>query len=113
VPPTAERVLPEHLREDRAADPDFDLMMTALETLPEESHQRILAKFVVTARRCEVSRDYGPLRHLTESLFATAALHADPEYRRAVEEARTTAAADERLADPADFLEYLNKRPRS
>lgn len=86
--PVEPQVLPPHLREDNAGTSDFDLLMVALESLPAATHQRILANFVITSRRCEITRDYGPLRHLTESLFATAALHADGDYRAAVDRAR-------------------------
>lgn len=102
--PVEQQVLPSHLRPEHTHASEFELMMAALATLPLETHQSILANFVVTSRRCEVTRDYGPLRHLTESLFATAALHADGDYRAALVRAQELDAQDAgELIDVEEF----------
>lgn len=88
-----EQLLPEHLAPCDEQPDEHKILMAALSELPDETHQRILADFMVTARRCRETQDYAPLDHLTTSVYATALLRRNPEYLDAVEMADEAEAA--------------------
>lgn len=55
-----QRLLPEHLRTEPGPPEDREVLTAALSMLPPEEHQRILTDMILTARRCDITRDYGP-----------------------------------------------------
>ncbi len=109
--PPVRHLLPDDVQQPGERDPaDRNLLNHALAMLPQEEHQRILTDYVLTARRCDVTRDYAPLRRLNDSLFMTARLHASEEYRAAVQKALAEPVG--RPMDGQEFLELLRaQRP--
>ena len=104
-------MLSEHLQHGHEPTEDRDLLSAALSRLPVAEHQRILTEFILTACSCEITRDYGSLRHLTDSLFVTAHLHLSREYSEALELAQSTDATQ--VTDLRDYLdEKLAKKRR-
>lgn len=106
--PAASQLLPEHMQPGTEQSEDRDVLAAALSVLPPDEHQRILTDFVLTARRCDITRDYEPLRHLSDSLFVTARLHTSEEYRGAIDAARRSEMAQ--VIDATDFLERLRNK---
>ncbi len=97
-----QHLLPEDLQPACEGSPDRELLANALALLPHDQHQRILTEFVLTARRCDITRDYGPLRRLNDSLFVTARLHASEEYRLALQKALAAP-----VGEPVEGEEFL------
>lgn len=83
-------------------------LMAALSELPNETHQRILADIVMTSRRCEESLDFGPLRKITTSLYATALMRRKPDYLAALAEADEAEAA----GPPSDEIDVAGLMAR-
>ncbi len=100
-----QQLLPDHLQPAAEPSDDREALSAALSLLPAEDHQRILTDFILTARRCDITRDYGPLRHLNDSLFVTARLHSSEEYRAAIATALKSDMAV--VTDLGDYLERL------
>lgn len=96
-----EQLLPGHLQPCDDQLEEHRILMSALSELPNETHQRILADIVIMARRCERTQDYGPLHHLTTSVYATALLRRNPDYLTALGEADDAEAA----GPPADEVD--------
>lgn len=101
--------LPRHVSDDQSAE--ALAVAAALSQVPIEAHQRIITNFVVTAHRCKLTRDYGPLDHLIDSLISTSDLHRDPTYRQGLEEADAAMARGETV-DGREYLENLHARFR-
>ncbi|MEX2290626.1 MAG: hypothetical protein WD794_09905 [Mycobacteriales bacterium] len=80
-----EQLLPGHFEPYDEQSEEHRILMAALAELPDETHQRILADIMMTARRCRETQDYQPLDHLTTSVYATALLRRNPEYLAALE----------------------------
>lgn len=73
-----EQLLPDHLQPAPEPSEEHRVLMAALSVLPAEMHQRILTDFILTSRKCDITRDYSPVRHMCESIFMTARLHSPP-----------------------------------
>lgn len=108
--PPVQQLLPEHLQTEPGSSEDRAVLTAALSMLPPEDHQRILTDMILTARRCDITRDYGPLRHLNDSLFVTARLHASEEYRIAIHDAKRSEVTT--VTDLSDYLERLRSKHR-
>ncbi len=103
--PPVQHPLPEHLRTYDEVAPDREGVARAVAALPSEEYERLLTEVLLTAHRCNVTRDYAPLRHLVDSVFATSWLHGSQEYR----DARAAALRSEmtNVVDGDDFLEQI------
>ncbi len=102
----------QHLADPLAHDdlsPYREQVAAAVAALPAEEHERLLAEIVLTTHRCSISRDYGPLRHLVDSFFATSWLHRSEDYRRARQDALQSDMTE--LVDGDEFLEQLKGAP--
>ncbi len=107
MPPT-QHLLPEDVLVDHDHSADRELVDHVLDALPAHEYRRLLADFIVVARRCDITRDYSPLRRLSDSVFVTARLQCSDEYRTAVEKALTAPPGPP--VDGGEFLAMLRAK---
>lgn len=103
-----QQLVPDHLQPEPTTSLEHDQLSAALSVLPPAEHQRILTDLVITARRCDITRDYAPVRHLCDSIFVTARLHSSAEYRDAMQTALSAEPGEPQ--EPVDFLDWVKNR---